>query len=413
MNVLFHRWLCGVAVLWVCLLCAACGESGSDSSESPAPVMEEDAGTDMTDVLEDEETETCPEEPPVSPEGLSCAEWTCVEDAAPGCWSCAEVPGLEGERCDLPSGSSGVCSVGRCVSEGDLGLAGPFEVVENPAGVVLGGESVALKIFLPGAEGSYPVVIFHHGFQLGVELYASYGQHLASHGFVVVMPQMPGGFDGPNHRELGEYMLEIISWTQANVQVPGGAFLGRGDGGKIALAGHSLGGKISMLAAALDERPLGVFAIDPVDAAGGPFEVSEEEYPSVTPELMDRVMARTVLVGELLNGTCEGNGCQSCAPLEDNFQQYYEHATGPALEIEVLGASHMSFLDNPECGIFCLLCPSGTDDPAQTRFLTQRYMTAFFKQILEGEETGFVLTGSGMEADVAAGYVRARQKGDF
>ena len=51
---------------------------------------------------------------------------------------------------------------------------------------------------------------------------------------------------------------------------------------------------------------------------------------------------------------------------------------GWSVEIDFIGASHMSFLDNPNCGLDCSVCPAGTDDPTTTRILTQGFMVAFF-----------------------------------
>jgi hypothetical protein len=166
-----------------------------------------------------------------------------------------------------------------------------------------------------------------------------------------------------------------------------------------------------MLVTTEDARPLAVFGIDPVDAAGGPLTSPGPDYPSVTPELMDQISVPLGLLGETTNATCDGFMCQACAPAEDNFQQYYAHAVSPAIEIEVVGAFHMSFLDNPDCGLTCSACPAGTDDPATTRMLTRRYMTAFFNLWLRDETAYRVyLTGAGMAADVASGLVISQSK---
>lgn len=269
-------------------------------------------------------------------------------------------------------------------------------------------KTASMTIYLPSGEGPYPVLVFNHGFQLGTDLYASYGTHLASWGFVVVMPQMPGGLlGGPSHAELSQYLVKVLDWVQSGAS----ALQGKADAKRIGLAGHSMGGKISMLTATADPRPAAVFGVDPVDAVSNPMPVSPEDYPSVTPELMHLVTVPVGLVGETTNGACSGFMCQACAPEEDNFHQYYEHASGPAIEIEVLGANHVSFLDDPACGLTCSVCPAGTDDPATTRLLTRRYMTAFFNEFLGNAEPGlFFLTGPGMDDDSTAGLVLSESK---
>ena len=138
--------------------------------------------------------------------------------------------------------------------------------------------------------------------------------------------------------------------------------------------------------------------------------------PVVVRELVVLILldVPVVLLGETTNGDEEGATLTPCAPLEENFQQYYAGATGPALEIEMVGANHMSFLDNPNCGLDCSVCPAGTDDPTTTRVLTQSYMTAFFKVTLKGEtEFATYLTGDAMQADVNAGLVITQSKNGF
>lgn len=304
---------------------------------------------------------------------------------------------------------------GGCQPVADPHLPGSLSTTTSSFELLVGTTKIPLTIYLPGGPGPYPVVVFHHGFQLGVELYASYGVHLASWGYVVVMPQMPGGLiGGPTHKELAGYMGKVLDWVTTTATAPTGPLAGKADATRIALAGHSMGGKISMLTATADARVDAVFGIDPVDAVGSPLPVSPADYPSVTPELMDRISVPFAVLGETTNATCSGLLCQACAPAADNFHQYYEHAVHPALEIEVLGASHMSFLDDPACGTTCSACSAGTDDQATTRSLTRGAMTAFFNVVLRGD-TGYLsyLTGADMAADVAAGRVIAAHKNGF
>ena len=99
---------------------------------------------------------------------------------------------------------------------------------------------------------------------------------------------------------------------------------------------------------------------------------------------MPDILVPIALVGET-NNAQGGLFTPACAPEDNNFEQYYLHAAGPAIKIDVLAASHMSFLDNPNC-IACLACPAGTDDPVQTKNLTQGYAVSFFESTLNGNE---------------------------
>lgn len=298
----------------------------------------------------------------------------------------------------------------------DPGESGPFlwsesavEGVEVEEGMFP--ETVDLTIFIPDGDGPFPVVVFTHGFMLGPGDYMSYGRHLASWGYLAVLPQMPGGLMPPTHRELKEYLMKILDWIDENAANPEGPLLGRADASRLGLSGHSMGGKISLLVCTEDIRPAASFTVDPVDAAGSPVVINPDDYPSVTPELMDRIIVPLGLLGETVNATAAG---QACAPEEDNFHQYYLYAVSPAIEIEIIGANHMSFLDNPDCGLACSACPPGTDDPAVTRRLTQKAMTAFYNVFLyDRADYMAYLTGSPMADDAAAGLVLYDTKNGF
>jgi chlorophyllase len=313
-----------------------------------------------------------------------------------------------------PGDAAAPCTGDGCGTQAsDPGEAGALSFTTETATVFIGDEEIALTIYSPNAEGPLPLVIFTHGFQLVASQYASYGEHLASWGYLVVMPDFPGGLiGGPNHRELKVMLMGVVDWVVDNASEVAGPLGGKADVGAIALAGHSMGGKLSLLVASEDTRPAAVFGVDPVDAGGGPLGGSEEDFPSVTPALMPQISVPIVLLGETVNATGGLGG--ACAPEEDNFHQYYLHAESKALEIEVLGANHMSFLDNPDCGFTCSACPAGTDDKPTTRRLTRRYMTAFFEVFLKSDDAyRSYLTGDVMSADASEGLVISSNKNGF
>lgn len=293
----------------------------------------------------------------------------------------------------------------------DPAASGTHTSTSSTESVTLGANTLPVTLYLPDGAGPFPVIVFTHGFGLSPSLYESYGVHLASWGYVVVMPELPGSMMVPKpHRELKEILRALLDWIDAEGPNPGGPFGGRAAPALLGLAGHSMGGKISLLVSTEDVRPLAVFGVDPVDAAGGPFGGDPVDYPSVTPELMPQITVPLGLLGETVNADGGALG-QACAPAADNFAQYYQHATSPALEIEVLGANHMSFLDDPNCGLSCTMCPAGTDDPATTRLVTRRYMTAFFN-VFVGADLDYrpYLDGGLIAADVTAGLITTQHK---
>lgn len=293
----------------------------------------------------------------------------------------------------------------------DLSLNGPIAFGWGNAALVTGeGEQAVtldLTLAIPSGTGPFPLVVFTHGFMLSPDMFLSYGERLASWGVAVVMPQMPGSLSSPKtHQEQAGYLAAILDWAlSAGAQES----LGEIHPERIGLAGHSMGGKLSFLLASQDTRPKAVFGVDPVDS-GPPTDFDQEDYPSVTQGRMSDIRVPFVALGETLNG----EGGLACAPAAGNFQQFFAHAQSPALEIDMLGANHMSFVDDPDCGLPCMICPKGTDDPAVTRALTLKYMTAFFLATLSGRgELYDYLTGTRMQADVSAGLVSVNTKNGF
>ena len=298
---------------------------------------------------------------------------------------------------------------------GDPSAPGPFGTTTSSSSLSVDGgllpASVGLTVYLPDGDGPYPVVVFADGFNLDAGMFTSYGEHLASWGYVAVLVDMPSGILTPKTDvELRDYMAAVLDWVEGGDD----ALAGKADPDAIVVAGHSQGGKTAIFLATADPRPVGVFAIDPVDAPPGFVPADPVDYPSVAPELMDQVTVPLVLIGETTNAVAGGLSPVACAPAEENFQQYYAAATGPALEVEVIGANHFSFLDDPKCGLACAACPAGTDAPATTLALTLRTLVAFLEVTVAGDESYATwLTGDAMGADEAAGLVSAQSKNGF
>lgn len=262
-----------------------------------------------------------------------------------------------------------------------------------------GGTSIPLTMYVPTSEGPHPVVVFLQGFLLGPDDYASYGEHIGSWGYVVIMPELPGDTQSGDR----DATTELIDWLAGPGTLDGAVLGGRADPDLLLLSGHSRGGKVSFLTATTDTRVDAVFGIDPVDTAGGPGTNPSPDNPSVAPELMPLVLAPMTIVGETVNAT---GGFMSCAPEAENFRQYFSAATAPAVAIEFVTANHMSFLDDPNCGFVCSACTAGTDDPSVTRRMTQGYMVAFSEWQLRGRE-GYrdYLAGPFTQPDIDAGLV--------
>lgn len=266
---------------------------------------------------------------------------------------------------------------GTVVGVADPAEAGPYTVssFDEQITVAATGNTFSTRAYHPSggpSSGPYPVVIFGHGFQLTVSRYLSYGEHLASHGYVVVMPDFPAGFTGFTHVEGADDMLGALDWALADATL--GPLC---DDTKIGTTGHSLGGKLAFLTAKRDARIGAAIGLDPVDTQ--PFGCNATNCPDVSSAMPNIPMA---VLGETLDGT--GSFGQACAPTADNYVTFYDGAASPALEVTVLGADHMSFLDNEQNCTPCFACKDGTADSADVTALSRAYVTAFFQRRLRG-----------------------------
>ena len=143
-------------------------------------------------------------------------------------------------------GSSNIGSV--FISSGDVYSPGPLSVTRRRVTASASSAPYDLDLYEPDGTGTYPVVIFHHGFILSIDAYVDMLEHLASHGFVVVCPQLYGpsmipigqpsttdevGFA----RELRAWVLDgLASETSANIRTD-----------LLGYAGHSRGAKVAWM----------------------------------------------------------------------------------------------------------------------------------------------------------------------
>ncbi|MBE7450200.1 MAG: hypothetical protein HS111_15275 [Kofleriaceae bacterium] len=245
-----------------------------------------------------------------------------------------------------------------------------------------GGGSVAGTVYSPSSDGAtpaagpFPLIVVSPGFQLARSQYRGFCEHLATWGHVcVARDYASSGTHQDKAREVGG----VIDWALS----AGSGLASRVDAGKIGVAGHSLGGKVSINAAILDSRIKAVVGWDPVDALP-PFG---DGSVSVTPELMAGLRVPLAVLGETTDAG-GGLGGMSCAPAADNYVRFFEAACqAPAtLEVTIAMADHMDWIgDRGSCGLACFACQNGQTPEATVHQITRRVNGAWFRRHLGGD----------------------------
>jgi predicted dienelactone hydrolase len=123
------------------------------------------------------------------------------------------------------------------------------------------GRDIGTEIYYPAATagnnvavatGTFPVVVFGHGFVMTWDAYTDFWTDLVSNGYIVCLPRTEGGFS-PVHLEFGKDLAKIAEYmtnTMVNTAPPAPApsLVGKINP-RVALSGHSMGGGSSFLGA--------------------------------------------------------------------------------------------------------------------------------------------------------------------
>ena len=185
---------------------------------------------------------------------------------------CVPVPACDTDL-DVVCGSI-LPDVGEIPENGDYGYSpqeqGPHEFSEEEYTLELNG-SIAVGIFTPTLSEALPLVLVLPAFGQSYTAYRHMTTHLASHGFLVVGADVsPGSFMDPaEHDKKAQNVTSVIDWILSqDMEV---------DQTKIAVMGHSLGGKLAFYAASFDDRIDIVTGWDPQNNGGPPCFLGQTE----------------------------------------------------------------------------------------------------------------------------------------
>lgn len=272
------------------------------------------------------------------------------------------------------------------------GFPGPHPTKQYFEAFEFQGHNVEFTVYYPDTDPPMtdcPIVIFNAGWNQPRTTNEALCQQLAQWGMVVINRQFPSHIF-LYFEEHFEHNTLLLDWAIAESERPGSPLEGMIDGNKAGVSGYSMGAGIAIGAATRQPRFRACAAID---ALGG----------DVSPEY----------AGQL--ATIEAATLHIRSTYPNRFGEpanIFEYLPPPAMQVDVIGASHMQFEDRivglNQFGPLAAF-PNGPADPVQTRAIAARYTIAWLKVFLEGD-TEFLtyLSGAEAQADVDANLVEIR-----
>lgn len=207
--------------------------------------------------------------------------------------------------------------------------------------------------------GPYPAVTFGHGWLVRPRWYDSTLDHLAAQGYVVIASASQTRLF-PSHPKFAADMRQCLTYLEQQNVDQDSWLCGLIDTERFGVAGHSMGGGASLLAAAADDRIKAVVALSPA-----------ETWP-------DSAIAAAASIHVPI---CYIVGSQdSFTPLEVHTQPMYDNSNPPRQLLVLIGGYHCGFID-PAVPLFC---DSGTMDHRLQLDITWERMTEFFDLYLKG-----------------------------
>ncbi|KAI4345685.1 hypothetical protein L6164_012785 [Bauhinia variegata] len=246
-----------------------------------------------------------------------------------------------------------------------------------------------LLVAAPVEAGTFPLLLFLHGFMLYNSFYSQLISHVASHGFIVIAPQLYL-FAGADTSDEIHSAAAVINWLaeglsgflQSNVKP---------DYNKLAVAGHSRGGKVAF---ALALRKLNVttnlkfmalIGVDPVD---GMDRGKQTPPPILTcvPHSFDFDMPAMV-IGSGLGDVKRNPLFPPCAPKGVNHENFFNECPKPSWYFVAKDYGHSDMLDDDTKGFrgkstYCV-CKNGESRKPMRRFVGGA-IVAFLKAYLQG-----------------------------
>jgi dienelactone hydrolase len=309
-------------------------------------------------------------------------------DAGPG-GDFDSVPADAGTEDGVDAGSAdgGVASDGGSSTDAgsalaDPGQPGPYTYAEADETYTVSStsDSVAIHVAYPTSgptSSNFPVVVVGHGFEIAPSEYYAYVERLASFGFVALTVGTPDSLLNPNNEEDAADLSGGLDWALSATLLAGKVSMS-----EAGVMGHSAGGKDAVLAAVNDPRFFAVLGLDPVDSPPpAPATCNMTTQCPSAAALIANVRIPSLFLGETTDATAT---LMACAPASGNYTHFFAGANSPSIEVTVLGANHMSFVDDLSSCLVCGFCNTATASQTTVLNLAYEQTVAFFEWTLYG-----------------------------
>ncbi|KAH1106154.1 hypothetical protein J1N35_009922 [Gossypium stocksii] len=202
-----------------------------------------------------------------------------------------------------------------------------------------------LLIVTPSDKGTYPVILFFHGFMLRNIFYTDLLNHISSHGFILVAPQLYGILPPEGIRDV-ESAAQVANWLQSGLQsvLPENI---EPNLKTVVLSGHSRGGQTAFALALGYGDPIQKFSaligIDPI--AGNHFGPITPHILTNEPKSFDIPFPITV-IGTGLGAESKYFMSPPCAPKKYNHEEFFNESKPPRAHFTAKDYGHMDMLND-------------------------------------------------------------------
>lgn len=249
-----------------------------------------------------------------------------------------------------------------------------------------------LYIVSPKDKGTYQVIVFFHGTSLGNTSYSKLFDHLASHGYIVVAPQLYDLLPPKGNQEVDD-AAKVLNWLPEGLQskLPDNI---EANLNFVALMGHSRGGLIAFaLALGYATSSLKFSALVGIDPVAGSSSVHSELKPPILSYESFNFSIPVTVIGTRLGGVIKCK--EPCAPEDKNHEQFFNRCTySDRAHFDATDYGHMDMLDDNPRGpkswaISKCLCTNGNKPRDPMRRCVGGIAVAFLKGYFDCEFDDF------------------------